>query len=149
MPPAPLSLLRSPSLSVVSPFWVAPLALPLSVKWSFSKRPLHSQMETALLWSCLAFPKVVFPLRTYPPHYIHHALEEFNNGIRESLADILAGTVPTWSWLKASLPSCRGGLNLRSSTLYAPAAFLGSRTQDESLMERILGHPRDPLSTHN
>ena len=40
-----------------------------------------SQMETALLRSCLAFPKVVFPLRTCPPHYIHHALEEFDNSI--------------------------------------------------------------------
>ena len=69
-----------------------------------------SQMETALLRSCLAFPKVVFPLRTCPPHYIHHALEEFDDGIRKSLEAILAGTVPAWSWLKASLPSCRGGL---------------------------------------
>ena len=103
-----------------------------------------SQLETALLRSCLAFPKVVFPLRTCPPHYIHHALEEFDNGIRESLEAILAGTVPTWSWLKVSLPSCRGGLGLRSSTLHAPAAFLGSRTQAESLMERILGHPPGP-----
>ena len=34
--PVPLSLLRSPSLSMVSPFWVAPLALPLSVKRSLS-----------------------------------------------------------------------------------------------------------------
>ena len=108
-----------------------------------------SQMETALLRSCLAFPKVVFPLRTCPPHYIHHALEEFDNSIRESLEAILAGTVPAWSWLKASLPSCRGGLGLRSSTFHAPAAFLGSRTQAESLLERILGHPREPLPTHN
>ena len=109
-----------------------------------------SQMETALLRFCLAFPKVVFPLRICPPHYIHHALEEFDNSIRESLEAILAGTVPAWSWLKASLPRCRGGLGLRSSTLHAPAAFLGSRMQAESLMERILRHPpRDPLPTHN
>ena len=42
-----------------------------------------SQKETAFLRSCLAFPKVFFPLRTCPSHYIHHALEEFDNYIRE------------------------------------------------------------------
>ena len=101
-------------------------------------------METALLRSSLAFPKVVFPLRTCPPHYIHHALEEFDNTIRESLEAILAATIPAWSWLKASLPSSRGGLSLRSASLHAPAAFLGSMMQAESLMEKILGHPPGP-----
>ena len=132
MPPAPLSLLRSPSLAKVK------------TSLGFLQDMDDSQMETALLRSCLTFPKVGFPLRTCPPHYIHHALEEFDNSIRESLEAILAGTVPAWSWLKASLPSCRGGLGLRNSTLHAPAAFLGSRTQAESLMERILGHPPGP-----
>ena len=108
-----------------------------------------SQMDTALLKSCLAFPKVVFPLRTCPPHYIHHALEEFDNTIRELLEAILARTVPAWSWLKASLPSSRGGVSLRSASLDARAAFLGSRMQAESLMEKILGHPLDPPLTRN
>ena len=102
-----------------------------------------SQMDTALK-SCLAFPKVVFPLRTCPPHYIHDALEEFDNTIRELLEAILARTVPAWSWLKASLPSSRGGVSLRSASLDARAAFLGSRMQAESLMEKILGHPSGP-----
>ena len=101
-------------------------------------------METALLRSRLAFPKVVFPFRTCPPHYLNHALEEFDNTIRESLEAILAGTIPAWSWLKASLPSSRGGLSLRSASLHAPAAFLGSMTQTESLIEKILGHPPGP-----
>ena len=72
-----------------------------------------SQMETALLMSCFTFPKVVFPLRTCPPHYIHHALEEFDNCIRESLEAILAGTVPAWSsqlqrwsWPQEFYPPC-------------------------------------------
>ena len=96
-------------------------------------------METALLRSCLAFPKVVFPLRTCLHHYIHHALEEFNNTIQESLEAILAGTVPSLFWLKASFASSRGDLILRSASIHAPAAFLGSRTQAESLMEKIVG----------
>ena len=101
-------------------------------------------METILLRYCLAFPKVVFPLQTCPSHYIHHAPEEFDNTIRESLEAILAGTILAWSWHKASLPSSRGGLSLRSASLHAPAAFLGSRTQIESLIEKILGHPPGP-----
>ena len=35
-------------------------------------------------------------------------------------------SISQWSWLKASLPSSRGGLNLRSTAIHAPAAFLGS-----------------------
>ena len=50
-----------------------------------------------------------------------------------------------WSWLKASLPSSHGGLNLRSASLHAPAAFLASSTASKHLVERILGHP--PSST--
>ena len=63
----------------------------------------------------------------------------FDNAIREALESILGGPCPDWSWLKASLPSSRGGLNLRSASLHAPAAFIGSFCGSMNLVEEILG----------
>ena len=57
----------------------------------------------------------------------------------------MGGPLSNWSWLKASLPSSHGGLNLRSASLHAPAAFLASSTASKHLVECILGHP--PSST--
>ena len=49
-----------------------------------------------------------------------------------------------WSWLKASLPSSRGGLNLRRASLHAPAAFLASSLQGSQLIQRVLRQPPGP-----
>ena len=44
--------------------------------------------------------------------------------------------------MKSTLPSSRGGLNLRSASRHAPAAFLSSYAASLPLLERILGqHP--------
>ena len=51
-----------------------------------------------------------------------------------------------WSWLKVSLSSSRGGLNLHSALLHAPAAFLASWSRSLQLMESILGQPLGPFS---
>ena len=45
-----------------------------------------AQMETALLRSCLALPKVAFSLRTCPPCHVKQATASFDNIIREALA---------------------------------------------------------------
>ena len=45
-----------------------------------------------------------------------------------------------WSWLKASLPSSRGGVNLRSASLHAPSAFLASVSHSQGVVEKMLGH---------
>ena len=50
----------------------------------------------------------------------------FDHAVHECLEHIIGGPISQWSWLKASLPSNRGGLNLQSAALHAPAAFLGS-----------------------
>ena len=60
--------------------------------------------------------------------------------IREAFEGILGGPCPEWSWLKASLPSSRGGINLRSAAAHAPAAFIASTTSCKVLVEGILGH---------
>ena len=99
-----------------------------------------SQLETSLLRSCLVLPKVSFVLRTCPPSHIRHTTVDFDSAIRESLESIVGGPLSDWSWLKASLPSSRGGFNLRSASLHAPAAFLASSSGSPPLVEQILGH---------
>ena len=100
-----------------------------------------SQLETTLLRSCLALPKVAFVLRSCPPSHASNAASEFDAAIRETLRDIVGGPLSDWLWLKASLPCSRGGLGLRNASLQAPAAFLASSLHSQSLMERMLGHP--------
>ena len=56
--------------------------------------------------------------------------------------------ITEWSWLKASLPSSSGGINLRSASLHAPAAYLASASCSQELVGKMLGHPSS-CSPHN
>ena len=56
------------------------------------------------------------------------------------ISDLAGGPLSDWSWLKASLPVSYGGLGIRRASLHAPAAFIGSYAQGQSLIEDILGH---------
>ena len=103
-----------------------------------------SQLETTLLRSCLALPKVSYILRACPPSHTCRTSVDFDRAIRETLESIVGGPISDWSWLKASLPSCRGGLSLRSASLHAPADFLASSSASKPLVEQILGHPAGP-----
>ena len=103
-----------------------------------------AQLESTLLRSCLALPKVSFVLRACPPSHLSHSSSEFNTAIRRTLESIVGGPVSDWSWLKATLPSSCGGLNLRSASRHAPAAFLSSYAASLPLVELILGHPPSP-----
>ena len=103
-----------------------------------------SQMEISLLRSCLAFPKVSFVLRTCPLSHISQGVGEFDSAVCDALETSLGGPLSDWSWLKASLPSSRGGLNLRRASLHAPAAFLASSLQSSQLIQRVLCHPPGP-----
>jgi hypothetical protein len=100
-----------------------------------------SQMEAALLRSCLSLLKVAHLLRTCPPDVIQGALEKFDELMREAVSDLAGCSLSNWAWLKSSLPSSLGGLNIRHATLHAPAAFIGSFQQSESVISDILGHP--------
>ena len=88
-------------------------------------------METALLRSCLSLPKVTHLLRTCPPDVIQSALVKFDEIMRDAVSDLAGCPLSDWAWLKSSLPSSLGGLNIRHATLYAPAAFIGSIHQSE------------------
>ena len=69
------------------------------------------------------------------------ALGFFDDIIRHALT---GRPVPDWSWLKASLPSSLGGLNLRQASLHAPAAYIGSLHQCRHLVVEILGRIAPP-----
>ena len=100
-----------------------------------------SQVETALLRSYLSLLKVTHLLCTCPPDVIQSALVKFDEIMRDAVSDLAGCPLSHWAWLKSSLPSSLGGLNIRHATLYAPAAFIGSIHQSESLVSDILGHP--------
>ena len=100
-----------------------------------------SQMETTLLRSCLSLPKLSYALRTCPPCKTTEATRAFDLVIRESLEAIVGGPVSDWSWLKASLPSSLGGINLRSAYLHAPAAYVASSMGSRPLVESMLDLP--------
>ena len=114
-------------------------------KIGVSLKTLHdlgdSQMETVLLRSCFALPKFSYLLRTVPPDFIGQAAKDFDVIMRKALESIVGGPMSEWSWLKASLPSSRGGVNLRSASLHAPAAFLASSSHSQVLVGKMLGHP--------
>ena len=97
-----------------------------------------SQMEATLLRSCLALPKVAFSLRTCPPSHIIQATATFDEAMREALTDLTGCPLSGWVSLKVSLPSSRGGLNIRRATLHASAAYTGSLVQTRTLVTRIL-----------
>ena len=97
-------------------------------------------MEATLLRSCLALPKVAFSLRTCPPSHIIQATATFDEAMREALTNLTGCPLSGCAWLKASLPSSRGGLNIRRATLHASAAYIGSlvQTRSRTLVTRIL-----------
>ena len=107
-----------------------------------------SQLEMTLLRSCFALPKFSYVIRTCPPSHVNGAAKEFDWVMHEALQSIIGGPLSEWSWLKASLPSSRGGINLQSTSLHAPAAFLASSCVSQTLVRKMLGHDPGP-SPHN
>ena len=102
-----------------------------------------------LLRSCLSLPKVSHILRCCPPPYLIQAAEGLDSAMRETLEVITGAPVTDWSWLKASLPSSLGGLNLRSAVLHAPAAFVASLHNSQPLIEEMIGFSPSMLQPLN
>ena len=108
-------------------------------------RDMHdSHLETSLLRSCLALPKLSYILRTCPPSSIINAAAGFDAAIKEALESILGDPLTEWSWIKGSQPCSRGGINLRSASLHAPATFLASVSHSQALVESMLGQAVGP-----
>ena len=72
-----------------------------------------SQLEAALLRSCLSLPKDTHLLRTCPPDVIQRALEWLDEIMREAVSDLAGCPLSDWAWLKSSLPSSLVNLNIR------------------------------------
>lgn len=105
------------------------------------------QMETTLLRSCLALPKVAFALRTCPPILIQQALVAFDYSMQDTLSDLAGGPLSDWAWLKASLPCSLGGLNIRQAMFHAPAAYICSLHQSHPPVSPVhLPHCIDALA---
>ena len=117
------------------------------IKDCLSKLPVleDSQIEMSLLRSCLALPKLSFSLRTCPPSHIIQATAAFDDTMHDALSELVGSPLTEWAWLKASLPSTRGGLNLRRASLHAPTAYVGSRVQTSALVAEIRGGAPVPL----
>ena len=96
-------------------------------------------METTILRSCLALPKVSFALSSFPPHHVKDATSTFDNSMLEALSDFAGGPLPNWSWLKAYLPAALGGLGVPRASLHVSAAYISSLDQSRQLVTRILG----------
>ena len=62
----------------------------------------------------------------------------------ETLESIVGAPMSDWFWLKASLPSSCGGLNLRTPVLHARAAFIASSVCSQSLVGNLLDMSPEP-----
>ncbi len=86
-----------------------------------------SHLETTLAPTILSSPAQIS--YACPPGHITQAAQEYDSAVRNTLEAIVGGPTTNWSWQKATLPSSRGDLNLRSALLHAPAcSFCGQYT---------------------
>ena len=82
-----------------------------------------TQMETAILRSCLALPNVSFVLRSCPPSHVKVAASAFDHAMRDALLDLAGGPLSDWVWSKASLPTSFGGLGVHQALRHAPGCL--------------------------
>ena len=75
---------------------------------------------------------------------INEEVGAFDDLMQEALSDLAESPLPDWAWLKASLPSSLGGLNIRKASLHAPAAYISSFHQVQPLILGILD--RSPMA---
>ena len=94
----------------------------------------------------MALPKLARVLRTCPFKVSSQSPRVLRQLMGDALSDIAGRPLPVWSWLKASLPSSLGWLNLRQASVHASAAYIGSLHQSRHLVAKILGRTA-PQST--
>jgi hypothetical protein len=99
------------------------------------------QVELLLLRSCLGLPKIIYSLRTTPPHKIGAPLARFMELLISSLSRIVGMPLSRAALAQALLPIKWGGLGILDPTPTAYAAFLSSSHQTQPLQAAILGSP--------
>ena len=58
--------------------------------------------------------------------------------------DLAGSSLSEWVWLKESLPSSRGGLNIRRDSLHAAAAYFGSLVRTQDLVDLMSERTPEP-----
>ena len=122
----------SPWLQEVSICW-APLSALLSIVKPPSRRgstryKRYSERSAGLtngsyiLFCILALPSPRLCTSSIHVLQVLSGFGGFDDLVREALSDLVGSPLPDWAWLKASLPSSLGGLNIRKASLHAPAA---------------------------
>jgi len=80
-----------------------------------------------LLKYCTGYPFMVYLMCTVPSCTIMDILEEFDDMSRHTFSEIFTfARVDVITWCEISLPTCKGGLSLRTTTDHASTAYLAS-----------------------
>ena len=98
-------------------------------------------MAFTLLRSSWSFSKLSYLLRSTPSLFISDALSTFDNRIHEAFATVIRSEVPLWNWHKAMLPCLMGGVNLCSTLVHSPAAYLSSIVSCLDTIQSLINAP--------
>ena len=96
-----------------------------------------AQGAFTLLRSCSGWAKILYSCRTVPPPLQREGLRQADTDIRHSLGRLVGCQLTDDSWRIASLGVANGGLGLRSAAEHAPAAYISSLSQTQSLCASV------------
>ena len=96
-----------------------------------------AQGAFTLLRSCSGWAKILYSCRTVPPPLQQEGLRQADMDIRHSLGRLVGCQLTDDSWRIASLGVANGGLGLRSAAEHAPAAYISSLSQTQSLCASV------------
>ena len=100
-------------------------------------RYYDAQGAFTLLRSCGGWAKILYSCRTVPPHLQQDGLRQVDIDIRHSLGRLVGGPLSDDSWRIASIGVANGGLGTRSAAEHAPAAYISSLAQTQTLCTLI------------
>ena len=93
-----------------------------------------------ILRSCLGAPKMVYSLRCNTPSDESAViLQDFDNFQRTTFENMLGTVISDSAWKQACLPINKTGLGIRQAVDQLKAAFVGSVSQADALVEQITG----------
>ena len=92
-----------------------------------------AQGAFTLLRSCSGWAKILYSCRTVPPPLQQEGLRQADMDVRHSLGRLVGCRLTDDSWRIASLGVANGGLGLRCAAEHAPAAYISSLSQTQSL----------------
>ena len=100
-------------------------------------RYYDAQGAFTLLRSCGGWAKILYSCRTVPPPLQQDGLRQADLDIRHSLGRLIGDPLSDDSWRIASIGVSNGGLGARSAAEHAPAAYISSLAQTQTLCTLI------------